>query len=308
MAYLPKLQQLRVFQAVIRQGSIRSAARALHQSQPAISRALKELEQTLNTTLFIRSAQGVMLTESGKVLASRTQLILEELRRATDEIDVINHSSQGSVAFGLSSLLAFTVLPGAIKSYEKHYPGTRFTIKEAQLSTLLTPLREGILDFAIGSLSSHLPLEALHVEPLFNVPFCVIARRDHACQHVRSFDQLRDQRWIIPETEMGYYPLLSEYMADFYPSLTTPPLRTDSVVCGLRLVLEADFLAVVAQPMARSFGSEVTILNLSAIPEAHYGVIWPKKSPLTLSSQRFLNLLRQRCDKYEWRYAVATTS
>ena len=62
--YLPKILQLKTFQEVIRRGSIRAAARALNQSQPAISRAIKELEHTLNTQLIVRGAKGMMLTET----------------------------------------------------------------------------------------------------------------------------------------------------------------------------------------------------------------------------------------------------
>ncbi|WP_321196225.1 LysR family transcriptional regulator [Lelliottia amnigena] len=69
MRYLPKLQQLKVFQQVIRSGSIRGAARALGQSQPAVSRTLRELEQTLETRLIVRGNQGMTLTETGRAFS-----------------------------------------------------------------------------------------------------------------------------------------------------------------------------------------------------------------------------------------------
>ena len=71
MRYLPKLQQLKVFQQVIRSGSIRGAARALEQSQPAVSRTIRELEQILETQLINRSSQGMTLTETGRAFALR---------------------------------------------------------------------------------------------------------------------------------------------------------------------------------------------------------------------------------------------
>jgi len=62
--YLPKLNQLQALRQVAYSGSIRSAARELGQSQPALSRTLRELEQTLGTQLLLRSKEGVVLTEA----------------------------------------------------------------------------------------------------------------------------------------------------------------------------------------------------------------------------------------------------
>ncbi|WP_114340216.1 LysR family transcriptional regulator, partial [Poseidonibacter lekithochrous] len=58
MRYLPKIQQLKVFNEVIRSGSIRAAARKMDQSQPALTRTLKELEHHMGATLLIRSNEG----------------------------------------------------------------------------------------------------------------------------------------------------------------------------------------------------------------------------------------------------------
>lgn len=143
MRYLPKLQQLKVFQQVIRSGSIRGAARALNQSQPAVSRTLRELEQTLDTQLIVRGNQGMTLTETGRAFAQRMQFILEELERAADEIRQIEQYSQGSVAIGFSSLLALTVFPGLAGEFKTQFPQSKLLIKEGQLSTLLPALREG---------------------------------------------------------------------------------------------------------------------------------------------------------------------
>lgn len=302
MRYLPKLQQLKVFQQVIRSGSIRGAARALEQSQPAVSRTIRELEQILATQLIIRSSQGMTLTETGRAFALRMQLILEELQRAADEIQQLNQHSQGNVAIGCSSLLTLTVLPELIEAFKQPFPQTNLLIREAQLSTLLPALREGRLDFAVGTVSPELPLEDLVREPLFSASFCIIARLGHPLAQATSLDELREAKWLLPETDMGYYQQLRATLGTFYQQLTRSPIRSDSVTCGLNMVLEADYLTIVARAMSAPFHLQhrLVTLPIDTLPQAQYCVLYSQKSPLTVTARRFLDLLRAHCLRYPW--------
>lgn len=302
MRYLPKLQQLKVFQQVIRSGSIRGAARALGQSQPAVSRTIRELEQILETQLIIRSSQGMTLTETGRVFALRMQLILEELQRAADEIQQLNQHSQGSVAIGCSSLLALTVLPALVEDFKQPFPQANVLIREAQLSTLLPALREGRLDFAVGTVSQELPLEDLVREPLFNASFCIIARQGHPLAQATSLDDLREAKWLLPETDMGYYQQLQSVLGSFYQQLIHAPIRSDSVVCGLNMVMQSNYLTIVARAMSTPFNlqHELVTLPIDSLPQAQYCVLYSQKSPLTVTARRFLDLLRLHCQRYAW--------
>lgn len=302
MKYLPKIQQLKTFQEVIRRGSIRAAARALNQSQPAISRAIKELEHTLNTQLIVRGAKGMMLTETGSAFAARSQLILEELQRAADEIEQISQYSQGSVSVGFSSLIALTVFPRAADTFKNQFPQANIHAKEAQLSTLLPDLREGRLDFAIGTLTAETTPIDLVREPLFESPFCIIAHRDNPFAQAKSLEELKHAKWLIPETDMGYYQQLESAMGNFYHQLSQSPIRTDSVVCGLSMVQQAQYLTIVARTMRSPLGLENTLCSLPIddLPTAQYCVFYSQKSPLTLTARRFLDLLRWECQNYVW--------
>lgn len=71
---------------VAREGSIRGASRALAVSQPALTKAIKELEEGLSAQLFVRRSQGVALTDNGESFYQHASLILEELRAAQDEL------------------------------------------------------------------------------------------------------------------------------------------------------------------------------------------------------------------------------
>jgi LysR family tdc operon transcriptional activator len=302
MRYLPKLQQLKVFQQVIRCGSIRGAARALAQSQPAVSRSIQELEQTLETQLITRGSKGMTLTETGHIFALRAQLVIEELQRATEEIRHLNHNSQGSVAIGCSSLLAVTVLPALVELFKTSAPQANLLIREAQLSTLLPALHTGKLDFAIGTVIPDMPLQNLICTPLFSAPFCIIARRGHPLAEATSLDQLHEAKWLLPETDMGYYQQLQSVLRDFYQQLAHRPVRSDSAICVLNMVLEADYLTIVARAMNTPFHLQhkLVTLPIDSLPLAQYCVLHSQKTPLTVTARRFLHLLSHHCHSYRW--------
>lgn len=302
MRYLPKIQQLKVFQQVIRSGSIRGAARALGQSQPAVSRTIRELEQVLQTQLIIRSTHGMTLTETGLAFSRRMQLILEELQRAAHEIQQLDQLKQGSVAIGCSSLLSLTVLPALVDAFRQSFSQSNVFIHEAQLSTLLPALREGRLDFAVGTVCPELPLDDLICEPLFSAEFCIVSHKDNPLSRSSTFGELLEAKWILPKTDMGYYQQVQLEWSELYQHLITPAVHTDSFISGMNMVLETGYLVVVARAMVRSiwFQQQLAILPINNLPQAKYCVLWSQKSPLTNTARRFLDLLRDHCTRYNW--------
>jgi len=81
-----KQYQLRALVAIADCGSIRSAAESLHLTQPAITKAIRDLEAELGLMLLVRGARGVTLTAEGRVLLARARMIGRELERAEEEL------------------------------------------------------------------------------------------------------------------------------------------------------------------------------------------------------------------------------
>ncbi len=81
MAFQIKFHQIRAFVEVAREGSIRGASRALAVSQPALTKAIKELEEGLSAQLFVRRSPGVALTDNGESFYQHASLILRSCGR-----------------------------------------------------------------------------------------------------------------------------------------------------------------------------------------------------------------------------------
>ncbi|MFT2790311.1 LysR family transcriptional regulator [Serratia sp. T13T92] len=113
MKELPKINQLRDFQAIIYYGNIRTASQALFKTQPAMTKSIQELERILGVSLLSRGPQGMVLTKMGRVFEHRVNTLLNDLERAVDELHQLSQQSQGNVVFGCSHLPALSVLPSA---------------------------------------------------------------------------------------------------------------------------------------------------------------------------------------------------
>lgn len=304
MRYLPKIQQLKVFNEVIRSGSIRAAARKMDQSQPALTRTLKELEHHMGATLLIRSNEGVTLTDAGKSFAIRAHLILEELEKAAEEVEQITKNSHGHVALGISSLFGITVLNKVLNDFKQGFPATVINVKEAQLSTLLPSLRDGRLDFAIGTLTDEMPLGDFISIPLFDAPFCIVARRGHPLANCRELAALCQAKWVMPETDMGYYHHIRCIIPFDHPDNPHYPILTDSTVCIMNLVMNSDYLTILSRARLREarFGGVLTALPIEQfhLPVGHYGLIYPRKRPLTQAAQALIEQFRWHCQHHDW--------
>src|ERR1700736_3990987 len=95
-----KLQDLHVLMTVVQAGSMGKAAERLNTAQPAISRAIAELEHTLGVRLLDRHRQGVEPTEYGRALLNCGAAVFDELRQGVKNIEFLTDPTAGQVRIG----------------------------------------------------------------------------------------------------------------------------------------------------------------------------------------------------------------
>lgn len=144
-----ELRHLRYFVAVADELSFARAARALHLSQPPLSRQVRALENELGTALFTRTKRTVALTGAGAAL-------LPEARRLLRAADALKAGARahaagevGSLALGFIGMAAYNVLPGVLPSFHRAHPGVRLALREATSDVLLVALQRGEIDVAL---------------------------------------------------------------------------------------------------------------------------------------------------------------
>ena len=138
-----------IFYTVSRTGNISSAAKELYISQPAISRAIKKLENNLDTTLFKRSSRGVALTPDGRILYEKVKGAFDLLSEGEDSI-LHNRSREiPRLRIGASTTLCKYVLMPRLKDFIAANPQIRITISCQSTYQTLKLLEEDKIDIGL---------------------------------------------------------------------------------------------------------------------------------------------------------------
>ena len=279
-----RLTQLRNLVAVMEAGSIRAAARSLNVSQPALTRSIRQLEAELHAQLLDRSRRGVAPTSSGKALLARARVIHSELERAREEQAQLAGATAGTVAFGVVPQAAIHIVPQALAQFRSAHPDSEVRIVDGLAYVLLPQLREGSLDFVIGSRPQG-PLDArFKFQPLFTNQIVVGARRGHPLRKARSLRELVEAQWVIYMPPGWTGALIPDL---FVNNALQPPrsvVRSESYVAFLTILAGTDMVAPLSrrlfeQPLARNFFEAFELKE--RLPEFSIGLFQRADSPPT---------------------------
>ena len=143
------LSLYRIFYTTALTGNISKAADELFISQPAISKSIKKLEESMNTTLFTRSSRGVQLTEDGELLFQSVKSAFQTLESAETQLRLRRELGVGHLRIGVSSTLCKYVLLPYLKDFVKLHPHIQVTITCQSTHHTLQMLENGELDLGL---------------------------------------------------------------------------------------------------------------------------------------------------------------
>jgi DNA-binding transcriptional LysR family regulator len=160
-----ELRHLRYFVAVAEQLHFRHAAELVHVAQPALSQQIRQLEEEIGVTLFVRSHHKVQLTPAGKAFYEKAQAILQQTSQAVAEARKVEHGEAGTIRIGFVSSAAISVLPKVMKVLRVQVPSAEIELRELAPGEQIDNLYREQLDlgFVHAKLSEDV-LETLTVE------------------------------------------------------------------------------------------------------------------------------------------------
>jgi LysR family transcriptional regulator of gallate degradation len=193
-------RRVRAFIALTEQHHMPSVAESLGITQPAVSIAVRQLEDSIGVALFERTARGMMPTPAGAALALRLKRALAEVRHAVADIASLRGVIQGTVTVGALPLCRTRLLPESIAGAVAKYPGLRIATMEGSFETLAASLRAGDLDFILGALRPAEYASDLVGEPLADEELGIVARHGHpwAGRKYLQPRALARARWVLP--------------------------------------------------------------------------------------------------------------
>lgn len=122
------LSGYKIFYEVATSGNISKAAKKLYISQPAISKSIVKLEDSLETKLFKRNSRGVTLTEEGEVLYKYVRDAFESINSAETELKRMKDFNIGHLQIGVSTTLCRYVLLPYLQKFLEQFPNIRISI------------------------------------------------------------------------------------------------------------------------------------------------------------------------------------
>lgn len=190
-------QQVNTFYHVARRLNFTRAAADLNLSQPAVSRQIEALENTLGLPLFHRSHRSIALTEAGMILFRQCEQILSLVEQTKASIEALKNLESGSLAVGLSTTVGNYVLPHTILEFTQKYPGIQTSIEIDCTQKILHSVEEGSTDIAV--IAGPVISNALYMEPFLKDEIVLAISRDHplARKGKITFDSLLAYTFLI---------------------------------------------------------------------------------------------------------------
>jgi LysR family transcriptional regulator, regulator of abg operon len=296
-----KLNQLRNVRAISERGSLRGAARALGLAQPALTRSVNELEHELGVPLFERRRRGMALTPAGEAFVRRANAILDDVRRAREEVQQIAGSTQGTLVLGLSFAAHIALLPHSLRRFRKRYPDVFLRFIEGFFPTLEAGLKDGSVDFYAGPRPEGAIPEGLIVERLFNHDLSIVCRSGHPLARLLrsktalSLADLAGSEWVTA----GITHLADDELGAIFEKNNLPPrkivVQTRSALSLLMTLISSDMLAMVPlqftdYPLAK--GALISIPVKERLPGPPIVLIRRSGLSLTPAAQYFVDLLQ----------------
>jgi DNA-binding transcriptional LysR family regulator len=219
-----KLKDLDVFMAVAAAGGMGKAVEHLNLSQPAISKAIADLEQTLGVRLLDRSRQGVEPTAFGAALIKRGRAVFDELRHCVNDIEFLSDPTTGELRIGIVEGIAAALVAPLIQRLSMKHPRMTFTVEVAGTAKLCSALSNRGIELAIAKTSGALPPDQ-QGETLFNDPLVVVAAATNPLTRQRkiALADLLSEPWVLEPADTFFGGLAA---IAFTGAGLTPPKAT----------------------------------------------------------------------------------
>ncbi len=171
------LSSYRIFYTVANTGNISKAAKELYISQPAISKSIQKLEESVGCKLFSRSSRGVVLTEEGKLLYEHVREAFETLTLGEEKLKRSIELGVGHLKIGVSSTLCKYILLPYLKEFIRHNPHISISISCQSTNDTLKLLEDNKID--IGLIGKPENLKNIHFDFVEEIEDIFVAARDY---------------------------------------------------------------------------------------------------------------------------------
>lgn len=298
-----KLRDLHLLMTVVQRGSMAKAATELAVSQPAVSKAIADMEHTLGLRLLDRSRNGIEPTTYGRALVKRGLTIFDELKQGMEELEFLADPSVGSLRIGSTESIAAGMLPAIVECFWREHPDVRLDVVQAVISTLhYRELRERSIDLLIGRIPTPFAEDDLDADVVYDDQVVVVAGRQSKWARLRrlELDDLSGEPWILPPADTMPGLLAVEFFRACGAKMPRAPVTTLSMHLSCRLVASGRFVATLPISILRFGGYDLSLkvlpIKLPAQPRP-VGIVTLKNRTLSPVAKLFVECVHRFLDR-----------
>ena len=293
-----ELRQLKHFQEIVRCASFGRAADTLNITQPALSKSIRNLEQSLGVLLLERHPSGVTLTDYGKVFLEYAALVLNELDRAVDQLAEMKGQGKGVVRVGAGTTMLQYLMPAAVKLFMAGPDGGRVTFSQGLRADLMAQLRRGEIDLIVGSVNPDAEDEDVRQELVLEDRITVVADQGHvlAAEKSVTIAQLAAYKWVLPDNSEAEGDRLARV---FRGSGCVGPdcaVRTGSSIFMASLLKDSEYLSYLPRALILSDPDYAHLMPLTVNDpiwsRVVVGVTYRRRGVMLAPTRRFINRLK----------------
>ncbi|MBC5765728.1 LysR family transcriptional regulator [Ramlibacter albus] len=288
---VPSLADLRAFVTVGELQSFAAAAKALHLSQPALSRRISHLEDLLGVRLFDRTTRSVALTLLGQRFLDQVRGTVDDLDRSVANLRDAAQMEAGDVTIGCVFSAVHHFLPPVIRSFREQHPRVLVRIIEEGADEVLAAVQQGEADFAINYIGMQEP--ELEFTPLLREPYVLACPAGHPLARRKSvrWEELADYPHARVSHASRNRLLIDQALAEL-PPLPRPVCEVRHVSTLIGMVENGMGVAVVPQlTLPRSPASVVGVKLEKPEVARTVGMTWRRGRSLSPAAAAFVDLL-----------------
>jgi len=295
-----KLRDLDILMAVIQTGSMGKAAEQLNTFQPAVSKAIANLEHALRVPLLERGRHGVEPTPYGVALARRGAAVFDELQQGVQDVEFIADPTAGELRIGTTENMMGGLLPAIVSRISLRYPRISFRVSQGPSSLeQFRELREREADLVLGRLPQTIDGDDLDVQILFDDPFLIgTGKLNHRWAKRRRIDlsELMDELWVLPRPNR----VVGKLVADIFRAsgLSIPPkhVACSSMQMSNALLATGRYVGMYSGSYLRfsEMGQSIKVLPVTLrVQSSPVGIVTLKKRVLSPVTQLFIEFARE---------------
>jgi DNA-binding transcriptional LysR family regulator len=302
-----KTRQLLLVVALAEEGNIHRAAAALNMTQPAASKLLRELEDTLDAVLFDRMPRGMRPTLYGDALIRHARAVLGSLDQAQEELSALKAGRLGHVGVGAITSPGVRVLPAAVAAVKRTHANLRVTVEIDASNVLLEHLAQDKLDVVLGRLSAEHDKLQLRYEPLAGEPVCAVVRPGHPMLNGAgsssgatpgapiTLADIARATWVVPPVGSV---LRHRFELMFQRASLAPPsnvVETPALLFITRVLEQSDMIAVLTEDVAHYYAAHGMVAILPVPMDCQmddFGIITRADKLLTPAASVMIDALR----------------